>query len=168
MSSRTAKVWAEKLSMQAHPEGGYYREMYRSPIDFDPESFNGTRSILTHIYFLLEAGQFSAFHRIQSDELWHWYDGGPLEVLEIKTGGELVSHRLGNNPEQMEMPFCVIQAESWFASRPLSNTEFALVGCSVAPGFDFADFELADCEVLSDQYPEHATLIAELTRHTTT
>jgi len=164
MSSNSAKQWADKLSMEAHPEGGYFREMYRSNIEIEPEDFNGTRSLLTHIYFLLEEGQFSAFHRIQSDELWHWYDGGALEVLEIRADGSLIRHLLGSNIQNEEMPFCVVQAESWFASRPLPDTAFALVGCSVAPGFDFADFELADREVLIDQYPQHSKLIAELTR----
>jgi len=126
--------------------------------------FQGDRSASTHIYFLLAQGQFSAFHRIAADELWHFYAGDPLLVYEIAHNGRLVTHRLGDDPEKGESFHTVISAGSWFASAPAEASEYALVGCTVAPGFDFADFELADREMLAGQYAEYAELIRKYTR----
>jgi uncharacterized protein len=162
-----ASYWLEKLQLTRHVEGGAFREVYRSELTLPRKSlplfFQGDRSAATHIYFLLTAGQFSAFHRIAGDELWHFYYGDPLLVYEIGHNGRLTIHRLGNDPEKGESFQTVIKAGSWFASAPAPDSEYALVGCTVAPGFDFADFELADRETLAGQYPEHAEIIRRLT-----
>ena len=154
--------------MTRHVEGGAFREVYRSELIIPRKSlplfFQGDRSASTHIYFLLAEGQFSAFHRIAADEHWHFYFGDPLVVYEISHNGRLLTHRLGNDSLNGESFYAVIKAGSWFASAPAEGSEYALVGCTVAPGFDFADFELADGEVLAGQYPAHAELIRRLTR----
>jgi len=164
----TASHWIDKLELTAHVEGGAFREVYRSELNIPktvlPLFFQGPRSASTSIYFLLSEGQFSAFHRIASDELWHFYYGDPLWVYEIGHNGRLQLHRLGCNLEKGETFQTVVRAGSWFASAPAPGSEYALVGCTVAPGFDFADFELADREALSTQYPEHAGLIKQYTR----
>lgn len=162
-----ASYWLERLQLTRHVEGGAFREVYRSELTLPRKSlplfFQGDRSAATHIYFLLAAGQFSAFHRIAGDELWHFYFGDPLLVYEIGHNGRLTIHRLGNDPEKGDSFQTVIKAGSWFASAPAPDSEYALVGCTVAPGFDFADFELADKETLAGQYSEHAELIRRLT-----
>jgi predicted cupin superfamily sugar epimerase len=162
-----ASYWLERLQLTRHVEGGAFREVYRSELIIPRKSlplfFQGDRSASTHIYFLLAASQFSAFHRIAGDELWHFYFGDPLLVYEIGHNGRLTIHRLGNDPEKGESFQTVIKAGSWFASMPAPDSEYALVGCTVAPGFDFADFELADRETLARQYPEHAEVIRQLT-----
>lgn len=163
-----ASYWLEKLQLTRHVEGGAFREVYRSDLILPRKSlplfFQGDRSASTHIYFLLAAGQFSAFHRIAGDEIWHFYFGDPLLVYEIGHNGRLTIHRLGTDPEKGESFQTVIKAGSWFASAPADGGEYALVGCTVAPGFDFADFELAAGPALAQQYPEHAEIIMKLTR----
>jgi predicted cupin superfamily sugar epimerase len=163
-----ANYWINKLQLTEHVEGGSFRELYRSPLQAPaavlPTAFKGDRNFSTGIYFLLKKEQFSAFHRIQSDELWHFYYGDPLVVYEIEASGQLLEHQLGNDPEQGQQFQAVVKAGSWFASRVKAGGEYALVGCTVSPGFDFADFELADRHQLSQQYSAHAALITQLTR----
>ena len=165
---RDAAFWLERLQLTRHIEGGAFREAYRSELVLSRNSlplfFQGDRNAATHIYFLLQKGQFSAFHRIAADECWHFYAGDPLLVYEITHKGLMVTHRLGADPEKGETFFSVVNAGSWFASALAGEGEYALVGCTVAPGFDFDDFELADRETLVAQYPEHAALIRRLTR----
>lgn len=164
---KDAAYWKSKLQMQSHPEGGAFVEIYRSPLTIDKESlpagFTGSRSACTSIYFLLEQGSFSAFHRIKSDELWHFYEGGRLIVYEIHPDGRLQEHWLGKDLEKAEQLQCCISAGSWFASIPAADSAYALAGCTVAPGFDFDDFELADRKSLTAQYPRHKFLIEALT-----
>jgi predicted cupin superfamily sugar epimerase len=163
-----ASYWIDKLQLTRHAEGGAYREAYRSelilPRSTLPLFFQGDRPVSTSIYFLLTQGEFSAFHRIASDELWHFYYGDPLVVYEIGHSGRLTEHLLGPDPEKGQAFQTAIRAGSWFAALPASGSEYALVGCTVAPGFDFADFELADRKTLADEFPEHADLIRRLTR----
>lgn len=168
MAIAPASYWIEHLQLNSHVEGGWYAEAYRSSLSFTeeqlPAAFKGSRAACTHIYFLLEKEQYSAFHRIQSDELWHFYQGEPLSIYEIDTSGVLTEHRLGNDPQQGHSLFCMIKAGSWFASRVVKGSNYALVGCTVAPGFDFADFELAKEEALLKQYPQHQHIIKGLCR----
>jgi predicted cupin superfamily sugar epimerase len=163
-----ADYWIKKLQLTPHIEGGAFREVYRSPLSVPghclPILFQGDRNICTSIYFLLQQGQFSAFHRIASDELWHFYFGDPLLIHEINHSGMLITHRLGHDPEAGEKFQTVIKAGNWFASVPATGGAYSLVGCTVAPGFDFAEFELAERATLSRQYPGHAELIGALTR----
>ncbi len=164
-----AQYWVEKLDLLPHPEGGCYREMYRSserfPANALPERFGKERVFSTAIYFLLQAGEFSAFHRIKSDELWHHYDGGDLEIICIHPDGELQILILGKNSPNAR-PMHIVPHSTWFAARPLPDSEYALCGCTVSPGFDFADFEMAAQEDLRALFPLHADLIGALTRIT--
>lgn len=158
----------KKYSLQPHPEGGWYKETYRSDEIITaaalPERFRGNRSYSTAIYFLLEQGNFSAFHRIKSDECWHFYAGDPLEVYTLDKTGSLEVITLGNNMEEGQLFQYVVPAGCWFASRPAPGTIFSFVGCTVAPGFDFADFEMADNNVLCSLYPAHTAIIRTLCR----
>ena len=166
---KQASYWIKKYSLQPHPEGGYFAETYRSAEIIEkqalPKRFKGERCFSTGIYFLLEAHHFSAFHRIQSDEMWHFYAGEALEIFVINPeNGSLETIRLGNDPEKGETFQAVVPAGSWFASRPSAGSSYALVGCTVAPGFDFEDFEMAERAELQALYPQHSGLILELTR----
>lgn len=162
-----AHYWIEKLSLHHHVEGGSFREVYRSPLTASLSShpsFKGERSFCTSIYFLLEKGQFSAFHKIASDEVWHFYSGDTLLIYEIEPDGRLLTHRLGNDPAKGASFQCMIRAGNWFGSVVEEGGDYALVGCTVSPGFDFADFELAKQDELIAVYPQHAHLIRRLTR----
>ena len=158
----------DKYSLQPHPEGGWYKQTYKSTESVAaaalPERFGGDRPFSTAIYFLLEQGNFSAFHRIKSDECWHFYAGDRLQVYVIQQDGTLKIISLGQAIENDELFQYVVPANCWFASRPAPGSTFSFVGCTVSPGFDFADFELANADVLSKEYPQHAAIIRELCR----
>ncbi len=154
----------KELNLQAHPEGGYYRETYRSMI-LSEYSGLGRRNCSTGIYFLLTAGNFSAFHRIKQDEMWHFYLGSPIELFELDANGMLIRTIVGNNISKGENPQYVVPGGNWFASRVLPGTgSYSLAGCTVAPGFDFADFEMAKRLELIKQFPQHRDIIEKLTR----
>lgn len=165
-----AAFWIERLDLRPHPEGGYFRETYRAAEtiagDALPKGFDGPRAFATAIYFLLTREAFSAFHRIRSDELWHFYAGDPvtLAILDADGKGQLATQCLGRDPARGAMPQVVIPAGAWFAAEVASAGSFALVGCTVAPGFDFADFELAERGRLVERYPQHRNVIERLTR----
>ncbi|TND09760.1 MAG: hypothetical protein FD123_884 [Bacteroidetes bacterium] len=154
--------------MEPHPEGGYFRETYRSSETVAgtalPGRFGGERNFSTAIYFLLEAGNFSALHRIKSDEAWHFYAGDALDVIEIDEQGNLRVTSLGSDPEAGEIFQHIVPAGRWFGSRVKAGGSFSLVGCTVSPGFDFTDFEMAERKKLMEQFPQHALLIEDLTR----
>jgi uncharacterized protein len=156
------------LQLQPHPEGGYYKETYRSEgliaRQCLPGDFQGDRNYSTAIYFLLQQGDFSAFHRIKSDECWHFYDGATLLVHEITPQGNYKSTRLGRNISKGEVFQYVVPANHWFASEPAPGSEFSLVGCTVAPGFDFGDFEMAKGDELLKAFPSHGELVRRLCR----
>ncbi len=165
---KPASYWVDKYRMQPHPEGGYFVETYRAaeqiPHAALPGRFSGDRSFSTAIYFLLEGHHFSALHRIQADELWHFYAGDPLEVFVIHPeSGTLEIIRLGPDPDAGEVFQAVVPAGTWFGSRPVAGAAYSLVGCTVAPGFDFADFELAEREVLLAEFPQHRAVVEGLT-----
>lgn len=164
----SANYYITQLGLSAHVEGGAFKEIYRSslvlPKDLLTPEHGGDRNAMTSIYFLLQYGEFSAFHRIASDELWHFYDGGGLCIYEIDRSGVMTRHLLGKDIAAGERPMVCIKAGSWFGSRVEETGSYTLCGCTVAPGFDFADFELADREVLTGLYPQHTGIISELTR----
>jgi predicted cupin superfamily sugar epimerase len=164
-SMPTAKELIKQLDLARHPEGGWYRETYRSienvPAQALPERFGGSRSLSTAIYFLLEEGDISALHRIKSDEIWHFYAGSPLLIHSIVPDGRHLAQRLGPNCAADELYQLVVPAGCWFGAE-LAGNGFALVACTVAPGFDFADFEMADRQQLCASYPKHAELIGRL------
>jgi len=165
---RTAEYWIEQLQLSSHVEGGAYRQTYRAPLTLPkaalPPAFSGDRAASTLIYFLLRADEFSAFHRIAADEVWHFYSGDPLRVHEIREDGTLVTHGLGADPEGGAHFQAVVTAGSWFAAEIATGGEYGLVGCTVAPGFDFVDFALGPRESLVRAFPQHAALITRLTR----
>ncbi len=167
MEHRNSESIVDYYKLLPHPEGGYYRETYRSDalIGTGAGVFPEGRAYGTAIYFLLLQHDFSAFHRIKSDEIWHFYEGGPLLVHVIDPEGTLTTIRLGRNAGAGETFQAVVPAGCWFASEPVAGTDFAFVGCTVAPGFDFADFELAERADLCDAYPDHRELISRLSRY---
>jgi predicted cupin superfamily sugar epimerase len=138
MNPRAAAL-IEELGLKPHPEGGYYREIYRSSEEVQPCDDRPRRAALTSIYFLLVAGQRSQWHRVRSDEVWHFYEGDALEVVWTADGEESETAVLSSGVAGAR-PVCVVPAGHWQAARPLG--EYALVGCTVAPGFDFEDFEM--------------------------
>jgi predicted cupin superfamily sugar epimerase len=137
-----AEEYINQLHLQAHPEGGYFREIYRSPQEILFPGFEGNRNLSTSIYFLLKAGQRSALHRIKSDEIWYFHDGGPLDIIEIDENGKEITTRLGKNINDGEVLQHVVKANRWFGATLPEGSDFCLVGCQVSPGFDFKDFEL--------------------------
>ncbi|GAB3642145.1 cupin domain-containing protein [Spirosoma arcticum] len=162
-----AQDYIQSLNLQPHPEGGFFAETYRSaesiPQSALPDRFDGARVFGTAIYFLLESHHFSALHRIQADEIWHFYAGGPLEVFVINPDAILMVIQLGNDPTKGEVFQAVVPAGCWFGSKAAPGTDFSLVGCTVAPGFDFADFEMGDRTALLREFPQHQMVIEMLT-----
>ena len=158
----------ESLRLLPHPEGGYYRETYRSgevigPAGL-PSRFGGDRSFSTAIYYLLGPGDFSAFHRIRSDETWHFYKGSGLRLYVLTDDGGCECILLGDGAERGEVFQATVPAGRWFASEPATADGYALVGCTVSPGFDFRDFEMADAEDLLRDWPMQADVIRRLSR----
>jgi hypothetical protein len=162
MHPRAAELIAI-LDLRPHPEGGLYRQIFRSAVQVTPTDGRGPRAALTTIYFLLPEGSFSRWHQVASDEVWHLYEGGPLELLELSASGQSVlRHQLGPVGSGTGAPVCTISAGIWQAARPLGD--YAFVGCTVGPGFDFADFHLladdqARAAVVRATSPDLAMLI---------
>ena len=165
---RTAQQIIDHLQLQPHPEGGFFKETYRSAElilkDSLSSNYSGQRNCSTCIYFLLTPDTFSAFHRINQDEVWHFYDGSPIELHCISPDGIHEQIIIGRDIANGQVPQYVVPGGYWFASRVLKNEGWALCGCTVSPGFDFADFELAERSNLVVQYPKHESIITELTR----
>lgn len=138
----TPAYYIEKLGLQSHPEGGYYSETFRSETSLDFPGFDGSRQLSTSIYFLLEAPQVSSLHRIKSDEIWYYHDGGNLEIIELDDTGSEQMTLLGKDLEGGAVFQHVVKAGRWFGARLPLGSPFCLVGCQVSPGFDFRDFEL--------------------------
>jgi predicted cupin superfamily sugar epimerase len=165
-----AEYWIETLNLTRHPEGGYFRETYRAsavlPADHVPGGAAGPRSLATCIYFLLKAGDFSAFHRIRSDELWHFYTGLPIRIHVLHPGEHYEAISIGETENKtVETRYqAVVHAGCRFAAETIGSQGCALVGCSTAPGFDFEDFELAERDTLGRAYPKQRELINRLTR----
>jgi predicted cupin superfamily sugar epimerase len=166
--AKSAHYWIDKLNLTPHPEGGYYRETYRAELSIArealPPQFPGPRLVATAIYFLLEGKNFSGFHRLRSDELWHFYAGSPITVHVIDPDGCHSEIQLGDDPDAGDVLQAAVKAGRWFASRVRDPKTFALAGCTVAPGFDFLDFELGKRAELVELYPQHRKLIESLTR----
>jgi hypothetical protein len=164
MNTKAAQ-YIKQLGLKKHPEGGYYKEVYRSGELILPEHlpnrYKSARNFSTSIYFLLEGKQFSAFHLLQSDEIWHFYDGGKIIIYQIDRSGQLAIEKLG---KEKGCNFQItIKKGTWFAAEPDNKKSFSLFGCTVSPGFDFEDFKLGNHKELSDKFPEHESLINRLT-----
>ncbi len=168
MIRNTAEYWVKKLNLLPHPEGGHFKKNYFSPETLLqkalPERFAGNRQLYSAIYFLLAASDFSCFHRLKADEIWHFYAGNTLQIYSILPNGQLKTDLLGTDLENGAQPQVLIPAERWFAAQVLDQKSFTLAGCTLAPGFDFADFEMADREKLTREFPQHEEVIVQLTR----
>ena len=164
---KTADYWIKSLSLTQHPEGGYYRETYRSTELLNaaalPERFSGDRNHSTTIYFLLPADNRSLFHRIKSDELWYYHTGSSLTIYVLDSNG-LKLHRLGPDIEKGESLQAMIPANAWFGALVNEKDSYTLSSCSVSPGFDFHDFELADRASLLKDFPNDRAIIEQLTK----
>ncbi len=156
------------LELIPHPEGGLYKETYRSeggiPKNALSTDYSGDRSYSTGIYFMLTADTFSAFHKINQDEMWHFYDGSPIELHMIKPDGKYSCVYIGRDIENGEHLQYVVPGGVWFASRVKDNAEYSLLGCTVSPGFDFADFILPNTTEMTALFPQHTKIISKLTR----
>ncbi len=163
-----AKFWVDHLGLEPHLEGGFFRQTYIASESIAqphlPSRYKGRRAFSTAIYFLLEYPDFSAFHRLQSDEVWHFYTGSALSIWTLSPQGQLSQIRLGPDPMQGHRFQAVIPAGHWLGAHLDVPESYALVGCTMAPGFDFADFELAQHQQLAQQFPQHRDLIERLTR----
>ena len=154
------------LGLTEHPEGGYFKETYRSQRSSSAalgRDIKVSRNLATSIYFLFPSDEVSCWHRLRSDEIWYFHCGAPLTVYLIDPAGTLTEFRLGLDLANGELPQVVIPAGSIFGARVNQPESFTLVGCVVAPGFDFADFELLDPEQLLVAHPEHEAVIKSLT-----
>jgi len=162
-----AKSYIQKLGLQKHFEGGFFKEVYRSaelilPAHL-PKRYKSSRNFSTSIYFFLEGKQFSSFHILKSDELWHFYDGSSVLLYIINQKGELTVKKLGRGKDcDLQL---AIEKRNWFAAELEDKKSFALFGCTVSPGFEFADFELGKRLELIKKFPHHKTLITRLTKH---
>ena len=160
MESKSTQI-IQSLDLIPHPEGGFYKETYRS--DEKVEIDGKTKSASTAIYYLLESGDFSGFHRISHDELWHFYEGDPVIIHQFYQGKYEVL-KVGDGEMSGHKPQVVVPGGAWFASELAPGGEYCLAGCTVAPGFDFDDFELAKRDELIAEFPDHKELITRLTR----
>lgn len=158
----------ERFSLSPHPEGGYFKETYRSVGEIDSKSldlnYNGKRSYSTCIYFLLTSDTFSAFHKIKQDEIWHFYSGSPIKLYIISEDGEYSEQIIGANFTEGQVPQFVVPGNHWFAAKTIDPNSYSFVGCTVSPGFDFEDFELPSQKELLEKFPKHEALIRKLTR----
>ena len=159
-----ARAVVTALGLAPHPEGGFFRETFRAPLVISAPQ--GSRAASTAIYFLLPAGSFSALHRVRSDEVWHHYDGDPVELYTLHEDagdGEARVVRLGRDLARGDRPQVIVPAGVWQAAVPVGK-RFALCGCTVAPGFDFADFEMPSRAELLGRFPAVRELVERLTR----
>jgi len=150
----------KKLALEKHPEGGYFKQTYRSDTIVNVEGYDGPRSIATAIYYMLAGDQFSAFHRIRSDEIWHYYAGGSITLYAIDKDGKLSKVKIGRGG----VPQAVIKANTWFAAALDSKKSYCLLGCTVSPGFDYRDWELGRRDELVRMYPQHRKVIERYTK----
>ena len=166
MNNKKAQYLKERLDLSELPgEGGYYKETYRSDKTIIlPSETDGERSISTSIYYLLDGTQFSAFHRLKSDEIWHFYIGSSVTIYTINKMENLSEVSLGSNIEKGELFQFQVRAESWLAATVNDTSSYALIGCTVSPGYDYLDFELGDRKKLIERYPQHRSIIEKLTR----
>ena len=154
--------------MIAHPEGGFYKEIYSSEENITSKelrvNFEGARILWTSIYFLLRDGEVSNFHRLKSDEMWYYHSGSPLTIYMISPEGEFITEQLGLNIENGEKPQVLVPKDYMLGSA-MNNKGYALVGCMVSPGFEFRDFELFKRSFLLEKYPQYEEIILKLTHN---
>jgi len=157
-----ADYWVTKLGLQPHPEGGYYREVYRSADEVSETKSERKKSAVTSIYYLLEKSDFSSFHRISSDEIWYFHKGDALIIHTLENDLQLNSIELSG--DQSGVFSHVVKGSKWFSAEMKEKKGFALVSCAVAPGFEFGEFELAKKDELRSEFPIHGEIIDRLCR----
>ena len=154
-----SSYWINELGLSKHPEGGYFREIYRSPRN------RNNRSFVTSIYYLIDGNDFSAFHKIDADEIWHFYYGSSLTLFIIdERNSRLTRKVLGNNYKKKESLEIVIESNNWLAAQVNNKLTYSLVGCTVIPGFEFEYYELGERDKLFSLFPEHKKIIEKFTR----
>lgn len=158
----SAEDWINKLGLEAHPEGGYYKEFYRNPATIQLTGGGGTRNLATSIYFLLEQGQKSHFHQLTSDELWYFHQGDPVEI-HVFEHGQYRKETLGPDVDAGQTLQLLVPARSIFAVEVKRGGAYCLMGCMVNPGFDFKDFRMLGAEELRNDYPDQESLIRKFT-----
>lgn len=167
MALPAAEELIRLLGLKPHPEGGFYKESYRAAEAVSqqalPARYSGPRRFSTAIYFLLPEGAKSRLHRVKSDELWHFYLGGPMTVAEIAPDGTVRRTVMGQDVKAGQVLQHAVAAGAWFGAWPEAGGGYALVGCTVAPGFEFADFELGKRAELLKAFPQAADVIGRLT-----
>ncbi|HKI79374.1 MAG TPA: cupin domain-containing protein [Ignavibacteriaceae bacterium] len=163
-----AKYYIDKLKLKKHPEGGYYNEIYSAgeiiEADVLPVRYEGARVFSTSIFFLLEGEQISSLHKLKSDEIWHFYDGSTINIYIISSNGKLEKRTLGRNLENDELIQTVIEKNNWFGADLNDKSSYGLIGCTVAPGFDFDDFEIGKREELLKKFPDQKDIILNITK----
>ncbi len=163
----TAEYWIQHLNLLPHPEGGFYREIFKSSIEVGnnvlPKGFSGSRRLSTSIYYLLRAGEISRFHRLRSDEIWYYHIGTGLKIVLIDPEGQKHVRLLGPKIEKAEHLQVFIPAGTIFGAELADSESFSLFSCMVSPGFEFDDFELFEKEDLLQAYPKHADIIEKFT-----
>jgi uncharacterized protein len=159
---QNADYWISHLNMTPHPEGGFYKEVFRSRIEIRRKESSEEKQACTSIYYLLQGADYSGFHRLASDEIWYYHKGEPLLIYELTVSGLLKTHEL-SDLETGDLSV-VIESGSWFAAGIPSGERFSLVSCAVAPAFDFKEFEMADKDKLRQIFPQHATVIERFCR----
>jgi predicted cupin superfamily sugar epimerase len=166
--TKGADFWIAHLGLEKHPEGGWFKETFRSDEILSKKSLPGRytsfRTVSTSIYYLLKGNEFSSFHRLKSDEIWHFYNGSPVSVYIISPSGNLTINTCGPFADKGNTFQLLIPKGSWFAAKVSDATSYTLLGCTVAPGFDFEDFELGKREFLINRFPQHAEIIKGFTR----
>lgn len=165
---KSAEYWVKNLGLKSHPEGGFFKEIYKSSESILkenlPQRFTGDRVFSTSIYYLLNNENVSHFHRIKQDEVWHFYEGDSLAIHCLSGDGGYSKFLLGRNIEAGESFQVVVKAGDYFAAEVNDKSSFGLVGCTVSPGFDFEDFELPKRRDLIDLFPEHQVIIEKFTQ----
>jgi len=163
----TAEYWIQHLDLKPHPEGGFFREIYRSANitaqNNLPKGFKGNRRLATSIYYLLRSGDISKFHRLKSDEIWYYHYGSSIKIIMIDKEGNKHTQMLGSRAEKAERPQVIVPAGTIFGAEVIEKNSFGLFGCVVAPGFEFGDFEMFSREDLLQAYPRHADIITKYT-----
>lgn len=161
---KNSTYWIRKLNLQKHPEGGYFVESYRSIELVNSPRYDGPRHVCTAIYYLLVGDEFSSFHVMKSDELWHFYAGSSLTLFIIEPNGRLNEVILGENIDNGHTFQAAITAGCWFAAAVDDYNSYSLVGCTVSPGFDYQDWKIGDMKILTKLYPQHKSIIEKYTK----
>ena len=167
--SSDAAYFINCFDLKPHPEGGYFSQIYKSTNfvkSTNPDNYgNDIRSAGTSIYYLLNKKDFSAWHRLKSDEIWHYYRGSAVRIHIIDKQSNLKSYVLGDPLKISQAVFqIIVPADTWFAAELLDMDLYCLIGCTVHPGFENVDFELADRELLIQEFPQYESIITQFTR----